>query len=118
VSWVDVRPAGDDKQQLQLEGEIMATYSVSFRLRRTVVEERYVSVPITDAVMQADPDEDGAYRVDMGKLVAAAIQLGQDDADWLPEEREVTLHPIQKAPDQYQGQDQALSDSTGTRGRT
>jgi len=83
-------------------GKVMATYSVSFRLRRTVVEERYVSVPITDAVMQAQPDEDGAYHVDTGKLVAAAIRLGQDDAGWLPEEREITLHPIQQAPAQYQ----------------
>ncbi len=83
----------------------MTSYSVSFRLRRTVVEERYVSVPITDAVMQAEPDEDGAYHVDTGKLVAAAIQLGQDDTDWLPEEREVTLHPIQQAPDQDRDQD-------------
>ncbi|WP_329270753.1 hypothetical protein [Streptomyces sp. NBC_01451] len=90
----------------------MASYSVSFRLRRTVVEERYVSVPITDAVMQTEPDEDGAYHVDTGKLVAAAIRLGQDDADWLPEEREVTLHPIQKAPDHAQDQNQALPDSS------
>ena len=89
----------------------MATYSVSFRLRRTVVEERYVSVLITDAVMAAEPDEDGARHLDSAKLVAAAIQLGQDDADWLLEEREVTLHPIQTAPDHLQGQDQDQTDS-------
>ncbi|EPD68820.1 hypothetical protein [Streptomyces sp. HGB0020] len=76
----------------------MATYSVSVRLRRTVVEERYVSVPITEALLQSDPDEDGARRLDPDKLVAAAIRLGQDDADWRPEGREVTMHPIQKAP--------------------
>lgn len=80
----------------------MATYSVSVRLRRTVVEERYVSVPITDAVLQTQPDEDGARSIDTEKFVAAAIRLGQDDIGWLPEEREVTLHPIQQAPAQHQ----------------
>ncbi|WP_405822268.1 hypothetical protein OG241_38775 [Streptomyces sp. NBC_01390] len=88
----------------------MATYSVSVRLRRTVVEERYVSVPITDAVMNPDPDEDGARHIDSAKLVAAAIQLGQDDADWLPEEREVKLHPIQQAPPQHQGSPDSAED--------
>ena len=80
----------------------MATYSISVRLQRTTVEERYVSVPVTEAMMQAEPDEDGARRLDPGKLVAAAIELGQDDTDWLPEARSVVLHPIQKAPDGVQ----------------
>jgi hypothetical protein len=77
----------------------MATYSVSVRLRRTSVEERYVSVLITDAVMQTEPDEGGTYRLDPGKIFAAAIELGQDDTDWSSEDREITVHPIQKAPD-------------------
>ncbi|MER6208798.1 hypothetical protein ACWDG9_26245 [Streptomyces sp. NPDC001073] len=77
----------------------MESYSVSVRLQRTTVEERYVSVPVTDAVMRAEPDPDGSRRLDADKLLAAAIELGRDDTDWLPEEREVTIHPIQKAPD-------------------
>lgn len=77
----------------------METYSVSVRLRRTSVEERYVSVPITNELMQAEPDEDGSYHLDPGKIFTAAIELGQDDTDWSSEGREVTVHPIQKAPD-------------------
>ena len=77
----------------------MATYSISVRLRRTTVEERYVSVPVTDAVMRTQPDEDGAYHLDGEKVLAAAIELGQDDTGWLPEDRQLTVHPIQKNPD-------------------
>ncbi|MFG2989108.1 hypothetical protein ACGFZK_07375 [Streptomyces sp. NPDC048257] len=80
----------------------MATYSVSVRLQRTSVAERYVSVPLSAAVMQTEPDEDGTYRLDPGKIVAAAIELGQDDTDWSSEAREVKVHPIQKAPDAVQ----------------
>ncbi|WP_329547700.1 hypothetical protein OG548_29910 [Streptomyces sp. NBC_01356] len=80
----------------------MATYSISVRLKRATVEERYVSVPVTEAMMQAQPDEDGSYHLDPEKIVAAAIELGQDDTDWLPEDREITIHPIQKAPDDVQ----------------
>ena len=80
----------------------MTTYSVSFRLRRVSVEERYVSVPVDRTMMRTQPEEDGSFRLDTDKLVAAAIELGQDDSAWLPEEREVTLHPIQKAPDDVQ----------------
>lgn len=77
----------------------METYSVSVRLRRTSVEERYVSVPITNELMRAEQAEDGTRRLDPEKLLAAAIEFGQDDTDWSPEDREVTVHPIQKAPD-------------------
>ncbi|NEB79530.1 hypothetical protein G3I40_30570 [Streptomyces sp. SID14478] len=80
----------------------MATYSISIRLQRTSVEERYVSVPVTDAVMRTEPNADGTYGLDTEKLLAAAIELGQDDADWSSEAREVTIHPIQKAPDDVQ----------------
>ncbi|WP_329126806.1 hypothetical protein [Streptomyces sp. NBC_01465] len=89
----------------------MATYSVSVRLQRTTVEERYVSVPITNAVMQTEPDEDGAYHLDPEKFSAAAIALGQDDTDWSLENRGVTLHPIQKAPDRVQPLPDAAQDS-------
>ncbi|MFD3524231.1 hypothetical protein [Streptomyces sp. NPDC058653] len=78
----------------------MTTYSVSVRLRRTTVEERYVSVPISESVMRTERDEDGARGLDAEKIFAAAIELGRDDDGWAAEEREVTVHPIQKAPDE------------------
>ncbi|MEU4119089.1 hypothetical protein AB0F71_31925 [Kitasatospora sp. NPDC028055] len=74
----------------------MTGYSISVRLRRTTVEESYVSVPVTDAVMQEEPAEDESYGLDTDKLFAVAVELGRG-AEWLPEEHQV--HPVQKAPD-------------------
>lgn len=79
-------------------GDVMASYSISVRLQRTTVEEAYVSVPVTGALMQEGPSEDGSYRLDTEKFVAAATELGRG-ADWLPEDQQVALHPIQQAPD-------------------
>ncbi|MGW0908669.1 hypothetical protein [Streptomyces sp. NPDC002853] len=76
----------------------MTSYSISVRLQRTTVEEAYVSVPVTDALMQEERAEDGSYRLDTQKFVAAAIEL-QGGADWAPEDQQVALHPIQQAPD-------------------
>ncbi|MFC9330675.1 hypothetical protein [Kitasatospora sp. NPDC057015] len=76
----------------------MTSYSISVRLQRTTVEEAYVSVPVTDAVMQEEPAEDGSHRLDTQALFAAAVELGRG-ADWLPEGRQVEVHPVQKAPD-------------------
>lgn len=89
----------------------MESYSVSVRLQRTTVEERYISVPITNAVMRAEPDPDGSRRLDPEKILAAAIELGHDDTDWLPEDREVTIHPIQKAPDDVSSLPDSAPDS-------
>ena len=76
----------------------MENYSISVRLQRTTVEEAYVAVPVTRAVMQDEPGEDGSYRLDGKKIFAAAVELG-GAADWLPEDQQVVVHPIQKAPD-------------------
>ncbi|MEV6756910.1 hypothetical protein [Streptomyces sp. NPDC051214] len=76
----------------------MTSYSISVRLQRTTLEEAYVSVPVTEALMREEPGEDGSYGLDTDKFVAAAIEL-QGGADWVPEEQRVTLHPIQQAPD-------------------
>lgn len=78
-------------------GGVMESYSISVRLQRTTVEEAYVSVPVTGAVMQEEPAEDGSRRLDTEKFVAAAIELG-GGAEWLPEHQQVVLHPIQQAP--------------------
>lgn len=76
----------------------MTSYSISVRLQRTTVEEAYVSVPVTDAVMLREPADDGSFRLDTDKLFAAAVELGSE-ADWLSEGQRTVVHPIQKAPD-------------------
>lgn len=74
----------------------MNTSSISVRLRRTVVEERYVSVPVTEVVLQ--DHEDGSLRLDGRKVFEEAVRLGADDQDWLQEDRTVEIHPIQQPP--------------------
>jgi hypothetical protein len=61
------------------------------------VEEAYVSVPVTDAVL-GPPNEDGMRQTDGAAVLAAAVALGQEHATWLPEVQEIDVHPIQKAP--------------------
>jgi hypothetical protein len=73
-------------------------YSISVRLRRTVHEEAFVSVPVTAEVMRPEPDEDGRYRLDTEKLFAEAVRMGIEGGDWQVEATEVEVHPIQMAP--------------------
>jgi len=72
-------------------------YSISVRLRRTIVEEVHVRVPVTQAVMGDDDHLDG------GKVFAAAVRIGQvEDQRWRVEgEPAVELHPMQTPPPEY-----------------
>ena len=76
------------------------TYSISVRLRRTVTEEAFVSVPLDAEITDPTPDKGGQFHVDGNKLMKAAVRLGTDpDTQWSPE-REPTVepHPIQSPP--------------------
>jgi hypothetical protein len=75
------------------------TLSISVRLRRRQTETAQVSVPITEEVMRPD-DESGALKMDVDKIIEAAIQLGKlDSTAWEIEgEPEIQLHPVQNAP--------------------
>jgi hypothetical protein len=74
------------------------TLSISVRLRRRQTETAQVSVPITEEVMRPD-DESGALKMDVDKIIEAAIQLGKlDSTAWEIEgEPEIQLHPVQNA---------------------
>lgn len=76
------------------------TYSICFRLRRTIVEDAFVRVSVTDEVFKAYPDKDGKVRLDTEMLIKAAIMLGDDPSTrWLPEDRPtIQLHPWQIPP--------------------
>lgn len=77
----------------------MATYSISVRLQRVTIEECYVSAPVTVAVLADGLGEDGQRHVDGRKLADEAIAMAGETSHWLIEERKITVHPIQKAPD-------------------
>jgi hypothetical protein len=72
-------------------------YSISFRLQRTTVETAFIKVPVTNDLMIAQPD--GTGRIDVDKMVARAIELGQETTVlWVPESQQVRPHPIQVPP--------------------
>lgn len=75
------------------------TLSISVRLRRRQTETAQVSVPITEEVMQAN-DEGGGRKMDVDKIIEAALQLGKlDSTQWEIEgEPEIQLHPVQNSP--------------------
>lgn len=74
------------------------TLSISVRLRRRQTETAQVSVPITEEVLQTDDGKEGK-KLDVDKIIAAALQLGKlDSTEWQIEgEPEIQLHPIQEA---------------------
>ena len=74
--------------------------SMSVRLRRVRTETTTVSVPITQEVMRPNDEGDG-LKMDVDKIIEAALQLGKfDSIEWEIEgEPEIQLHPIQNAQD-------------------
>jgi len=75
--------------------------SISVRLRRVRTETATVSVPITEDVTCAD-DEGGGRKIDVDKIIASALRMGAlDSTQWeLEKEPEISLHPVQTAPEQ------------------
>jgi hypothetical protein len=74
--------------------------SMSVRLRRVRTETTTVSVPITQEVMRSN-DEGEGLKLDVDKIIEAALQLGKSHSiEWEIEgEPEIQLHPIQNPPE-------------------
>ena len=77
-----------------------STLSMSVRLRRVTTETTSVSVPITHEVMRSS-DEGGGPKLDVDKIIEAALSLGKlDTTVWEIEgEPDIQLHRIQNAPE-------------------
>lgn len=72
----------------------MSTYSILFTVRRTTTERAHVNVLLTEDML-LEPEEDGTRRLDVAKVAARAVELGQSaDVEW-----QVDLHPTQRAKD-------------------
>jgi hypothetical protein len=72
-------------------------HSVSFRLQRTTTESAFVNVPILADLMIEQPD--GTGRIDVEKMVARALEMGQAaDVSWQRESKQVQPHPVQMPP--------------------
>ena len=71
---------------------------IVLRLRRVIVEDAYIGVPVTDAIVKAEPEPDGSHRLDFDAFVREAIRLSADRrVDWRREDGEgrVEVHPTQ-----------------------
>lgn len=79
------------------------TFSISVRLQRVTTETAHVSVPLSEEILQPNPDDLGTKAINTEKLVAAAIELGGlPSTHWSVEgDVAITLHPLQTPP-QYQ----------------
>ena len=80
------------------------TYSIALRLRRVTVEDAYVAVPVTQAIMKSEAESDGTFGIEWEALVAEAMRLGaREEAEWRVEEITSSTHPTQKpCPDDRQ----------------
>ena len=81
------------------------TYSICFRLRRTNHEEAFVSVPVTEEILDEKRDEHGHRGLDAEKLMQMAVRLGSDpETRWRAEGTPVVeVHPVQIAPNEDSG---------------
>lgn len=75
------------------------TYSITVRLRRTKTEQAFVSLPITDELMESDSEVSGESRLAVERVMQAASRLGNaPNTEWKVDgEVTVELHPIQTA---------------------
>jgi hypothetical protein len=70
---------------------------IVLRLRRTIVEDAYVAVPVTDAIMNEQPEPDGSYRINFDAFVREAVRLSSSESvDWAIEEQTAVAHPTQQ----------------------
>jgi hypothetical protein len=72
-----------------------STQCIALRLRRTISEDAYINVPVTERIVKAK--EDGTYGIDMDAFVAEGVHLSQDArVEWRREEIATQPHPIQQ----------------------
>lgn len=71
---------------------------IAIRLRRTIHQDAYLRVPLTEALRKKTPEEDGSYPLDTDALFAEATRMGELSAiEWQVEESSAAVHPLQRA---------------------
>jgi hypothetical protein len=71
---------------------------ILLHVRRVTVEDAYVNVPVSGAIMKPEPEPDGTYRIDPDAFVREGIQLAANArVEWRHEgEPTVEPHPTQR----------------------
>ncbi len=72
----------------------MTELSVQVHLRRIILEDAYVAVPITRDMVKQDPD--GNNQIDVDMMLAQALSTGERlEVEWAVESTQTTVHPTQ-----------------------
>lgn len=70
------------------------TYSIMLRIRRVIEEDAYISVPVSDKIMELAAD--GTYRVNFEAFVTEAMRLSEHpQVEWQVETVQKDVHPMQ-----------------------
>ncbi len=70
--------------------------SIVLRVRRTIVQDAHISVPLSDFLLRAEPEPDGSRRLDFDAFVAEGLRLSNDPGvEWQEEHSETIAHPMQ-----------------------
>lgn len=65
------------------------------RVRRVTIEDAYVGVPATSAIIKKQ--DDGSFRIDPKLLIAEARRISKDKrTEWKIESTEIEPHPTQQ----------------------
>ena len=71
---------------------------ILLHVRRVTVEDAYVNVPVSGAIMKREPELDGTYRIDPDAFMREGIRLAANArVEWRHEgEPTVEPHPMQR----------------------
>lgn len=73
------------------------SYSIQLRVKRTTIEDAYVSVPVTQEIMKPQPDEKGNYSIDFDAFVKKGVELAANSqVDWKVEKVNTAAHDVQQ----------------------
>src|SRR5688500_1737577 len=90
TAWAD--PMKDEKVN---PAEKPGTTSMLLRVRRITIEDAYVAVPATDAIIKKQ--DDGNFQLEPKAFLAEAIRLSQDKrTEWKVESTDIEPHPTQQ----------------------
>jgi len=78
----------------------MSDTSILIRLRRVTTEDGYVFVPLTDAVLDPDPENPTMRKINSKKAMEVAIKESRRQPVVWEQDGDVIVepHPIQKMP--------------------
>lgn len=73
------------------------SYSVQLRVKRTTIEDAYISVPVTQDIMKPQPDDKGNYSIDFDAFVKKGVELAANSqVDWKVEQVSTVAHDVQQ----------------------